>query len=88
MQISKIKLVPISFKDWQICPKTEPAACSDSFSILTELDRVNRVNETLEVLIVGDSMARYLGKTLCKKERKLRIRVCLSGAYVKDVSEI
>lgn len=46
-----------------IRPSTKFGACSNRFSVLSELDignKINKVNDTFEVLVVGHSMFIYL----------------------------
>ena len=62
----------------------------DVIEVPDESERVEvgrGVNELPEVLVVGDSMVRYLDREFCEKERKKRMRVCYPGAGVNDVKE-
>ena len=81
---------------------SEPVGCRNSFSLLGEVGldevievpvaeservRVDGRKGSPEVLVVGDSMVRYLDRTFCEKQRKKRMRVCFPGAGVRDVTE-
>lgn len=78
-------------------PKFE-VACSNRFSLLAtsqeqEVDRTqhrqeeSKSEEGPEVLLIGDSQVRYLDRTFCENARERRVRMCLPGARVQDVSD-
>ena len=51
------------------------------------VDDRKSVKDSPDVLVIGDSLTRYLDRTFCEKERKKRVRVCFPGAGVNDVAE-
>ena len=50
-------------------------------------DTLGESSDNPEVLLIGDSQVRYMDREFCLKERKKRMRVCLPGAGVKDISD-
>ncbi|KAJ8017488.1 hypothetical protein HOLleu_45068 [Holothuria leucospilota] len=39
-----------------------------------------------KVLFVGDSITRYTDREFCKRDRRNRVRICLPGARIEDIS--
>ena len=73
-------------------PKFE-VACSNRFSLLAtsqEQEAAEEESKTEEgpgVLLIGDSQVRHLDRTFCENARERRVRMCLPGARVQDVSD-
>ena len=45
-----------------------------------------RAKSSGKVLLVGDSIVRYVDREFCKGNKNKRTRICLSGAHIENVS--